>query len=189
MTNDEMRALFREELGGVVVLLKDEMREELGSFKSVVLEEVAHINQRIDQVDQRIDRVDQRIDQVQKSVLEVKGNVAMLDQKVDILEQKVSLLDQKVDVLEQKVSVLDQRVVILDQRVTQCTEVLDEATVKIAELQQSFYNLGNRMDTFQKEAKKDNQALIQQIVEVNRRLDAHIATPWDKAHPSPGTAA
>jgi chromosome segregation ATPase len=182
MTNDEMRALFREELGGVVVLLKDEMREELGSFKSVVLEEVAHINQRIDQVDQRID-------QVQKSVLEVKGNVAMLDQKVDILEQKVSLLDQKVDVLEQKVSVLDQRVVILDQRVTQCTEVLDEATVKIAELQQSFYNLGNRMDTFQKEAKKDNQALIQQIVEVNRRLDAHIATPWDKAHPSPGTAA
>src|SRR5579883_1912852 len=175
MTNDEMRALFREELGGVVVLLKDEMREELGSFKSVVLEEVAHINQRIDQVDQRIDQVDQRIDQVQKSVLEVKGNVAMLDQKVDILEQKVS--------------VLDQRVVILDQRVTQCTEVLDEATVKIAELQQSFYNLENKMDTFQKEAKKDNQALIQQIVEVNRRLDAHIATPWDKAHPNPGTAA
>jgi chromosome segregation ATPase len=175
MTNDEMRAMFREELGGVVVLLKDEMREELGSFKSVVLEEVAHINQ--------------RIDQVQKSVLEVKGNVAMLDQKVDILEQKVSLLDQKVDVLEQKVSVLDQRVVILDQRVTQCTDVLDEATVKIAEMQQSFCNLENKMDTFQKEAKKDNQALIQQIVEVNRRLDAHIATPWDKAHPSPGTAA
>ena|SRR5579885_1500050 len=161
MTNDEMRAMFREELGGVVVLLKDEMREEMGSFKSVVLEEVAHINQRIDQVDQRIDqvdqridRVDQRIDQVQKSVLEVKGNVAMLDQKVDILEQKVSLLDQKVDVLEQKVSVLDQRVVILDQRVTQCANVLDEVTVKIAEMQQSFYNLENKMDPFRKKRRR-----------------------------------
>jgi len=170
MTNDEMRAMFREELDGVVVLLKDEMREELGSLKSMVLEEVAHINQ-------RIDRVDQQTDQVQKSVLEVKGHVATLDQKVNILEQKVSLLDQKVGVLGQKVSVLDQRVVILDQRIAQCTDALDEAAVKIAEMQQSLYNLENKMDSFQKEAKKDNQALVQQIVEMKRRLDAHIATP------------
>lgn len=114
------------------------------------------------------DEMTQRMDQMQKNMLEVKGNVALLDQKVGILDHKV----------------------------TQCSEVLNETTIKIAEMQNGFYNLENKMDTFQIETKKEIQridaaiqALIQQVFDLNRRLNAHIATPWNKAHPDPNSAA
>jgi chromosome segregation ATPase len=109
-------------------------------------------------------RMIQRMDQMQKNILEIKGNVALLDNKVD-----------------------------------QFSLVLDETTTKIASIQNDLYNLENKLDTHinvtmqmkQHLQRIDTavQTLTQQVFEINRRLFAHIATPWDKAHPGPNSAA
>lgn len=170
MSNDELRVIFREEIGGALVGFKEEVRGEmtavLASFKGEMREEMAAVIQASEA------RMIQRIDQVQKNVLEVKGNVALLDQKLDKTANE-----------------LGQRIKEVDQKVDQCSDVLNDVTIKIAEMQTSFYSLENKVDMFQSETRKAHQALSQQISETNRRLDEHIATPWNKTHPEPGSAA
>lgn len=187
MTSDEMRTFFREEINTAFTVFRGEIHSAIQASEERIIQRVDQridvvqqdLNQRIDVVQQDLN---QRIDVVQQSVLEVKGNVALLDQKVDKLDHKVNVLDSKVGALERKVE--------------QVSEVLDEATVKIADMQQAMFNLENKVDTYHAAMKQDvlrtdatTQVLSQQVLDLNHRLTTHIATPWNKAHPDPNSAA
>src|SRR5260370_268678 len=175
MTNDELRTILREEIGGAFVGFREEMRDTLGVFRGEMREEMNAAIQASET------RMTQRIEQVQKNVLEVKGNVALLDQKVGTLDHKINAVDR--------------RVTVLDRKVDQFSDVLNETTVTIADMQQSLFNLENKVDTYHATVKQEIlridtaiQALVQQVFEMNRRLTTHIATPWNKAHPDPNSA-
>jgi chromosome segregation ATPase len=202
MTNDELRTILRDEIGGAFVGLKDEVRDTLGVFRSEMREEMrdtlgvfrSEVREEMstfkgemrEEMNTAIQagetRMTQHIDQVQKNVLEVKGNVALLDQKVDTLDHKINAVDR--------------RVTVLDRKVDQFSDVLNETTVTIADMQQSLFNLENKVDMYHATVKQEIlridtaiQALVQQVFEMNRRLTTHIATPWNKAHPDPNSAA
>lgn len=206
MTNEELRTILREEISGAFVgfrgemheemsAFRGEMREEIGAFKGEMREEmssfkgemrgemssfkdemreeihvaisasetrmVQHIDERLLPVNTRLDSIENRASGIQRNTLEIKGDLAVLGRKVD-----------------------------------QCTQVLDETTIKIADMQHSLFNLENKVDTYQTTIKQEIlridtaiQALVQQVFEMNRRLATHIATPWNKAHPDPNSAA
>lgn len=169
MTNDEFMVILREELVGLQGRVRDDVQEVLGVFKVEMREEMGafrtemrgEINTAVQASEARMT---QRMDQMQQNILEIKGNVALLDNKVD-----------------------------------QFSLVLDETTIKIASIQNDLYNLENKLDThinvtMQMKQHMQHidtavQTLIQQVFDINRRLFAHIATPWDKAHPGPNSAA
>lgn len=187
MTNDELIVILRGEFAGFQGRVRDDVQEALGVFKVEMREEInetlgsfkVEMRKEINTAVQASEaRITQRMDQMQKNILEIKGNVALLDNKIEKLEHKVDQLEHKVD---------------------QFSLVLDEATIKIASIQNDLYNLENKLDTHidvTMHMKQDIQridiavqSLIQQVLEVNRRLLVHMATPWDKAHPGPNPAA
>ncbi|MGH2508268.1 MAG: hypothetical protein ACRDHZ_12830 [Ktedonobacteraceae bacterium] len=202
MTNDELMVVLREELVGLQGRVREDVQEALGTFKVEMREEMRTFKvemreeMRTFKVEMREEmqsslstfrteirgeihatvqaselRMTQRMDQMQKNILEIKGNVALLDNKVEKLDHKVD----------------------------QFAFVLDETTIKIASMQNDLYNLENKLDThidMTTHMKKDIQridiavqSLVRQVFELDRRLLAHIATPWDKAHPGPNPAA
>ena len=169
----EEMSSFKGEMRGEMSSFKGEMRGEMSSFKDEMREEihvaisasetrmVQHIDERLLPVNTRLDSIENRASGIQRNTLEIKGDLAVLGRKVD-----------------------------------QCTQVLDETTIKIADMQHSLFNLENKVDTYQTTIKQEIlridtaiQALVQQVFEMNRRLATHIATPWNKAHPDPNSAA
>jgi uncharacterized coiled-coil DUF342 family protein len=180
MTNDEIRAIFREEMGTLKTELREEMgtlrielREEMGTLKTELREEMGTLKTELreemgtlrielrEEIHASETRMIRRVDGVQKNVIEIKGDLVVLGGKID-----------------------------------QCTQVLDEATVKIADMQESLFNLENKVDAYQAMHKQEIlridaaiSAVIQQVFELNRLLNAHIATPINKAHPGPDSAA
>jgi len=63
-------------------------------------------------------------------------------------------------------------------------------------MQQSMFNLENKVDTYHTSTKQGAvrsdaavQEFGQQVLDLNHRLTNHIATPWNKAHPDPNSAA
>jgi chromosome segregation ATPase len=181
----EMRTFFREELGTAFVVFRGEVQAAIQTAIQASEERMqAAIQASEERMQAAIQATNQHVDQVQQNVLELKGNVALLDQKVD-------RLDHKVNELEGRIGGLERRVDALDGKVGQMADVLDEVTVKFADMQQTMFNLENKVDTYHTTIKQDvtRADATVQVLDLNHRLTNHIATPWNKAHPDPNSAA
>ena len=224
MTNDEIRAMFREELGGVVVLVKDEivrsrdeMHEEMGSFKSVVLEEMGSFKSVVlEEVGSFKSEMREEMGSFKSEMREEMGSfksevreemgmaiLASEARMIDHMNERLLPVNNKLGMVEARAAAIQKHVIEIKgdlvnvgRKVDQCTQVLDETTMKVADMQQSLFNLENKVDTYQTNVKREIlridtalQALVQQLSDMNRHLSVHISTSAKQAHPDPGAAA
>jgi len=193
MANDEQNALR--------VMLREEVN-------AAVYASEQRLGERLDRVDGRLDRleaigvtVDARLDR-----LEATG--AIMGERLDRVDEKLDRVDARLDGLDARLGRVDTRLDGLDKRLSrvetvqkgmvvnlaQVASVLDEATIKINELQISQIALEQKLEENTGTLKRDIQKLtytVQSFMDnvtdsiggITLQLNLHKDTPIDQAHP------
>jgi DNA repair ATPase RecN len=179
MTNDEQNALR--------VMLREEVN-------AAVYASEQRLGERLDRVDARLDKLEaigvtvgERLDK-----LEVTG--AIVVERLDKLEVTGVTVGKKLDRLDERLSRVETVQKQMAVNLAQVASVLDEATIKINELQMSQIALEQKLEENTGTLKRDMQKLTytvhsfmdnvtDSIGSITLRLNMHKDTPIDEAHP------
>ncbi len=167
MTSEELaaiRTIMREETNTSEQRIRVLMREEVNA---AVYASEQRLGGRLDRMDERFAQVDERFSQ--------------MDQRLNGMDERL----HRTEVLQKQMAA----------NLAQLGFVLDEATVKINELQMGQIKLENKLQENTDMLKRDMQKLtyvvygfMDNITEtvggISRRLDTHINTPINQAHPN-----
>ncbi len=179
MTNDDqfaLRAMLREEVNAAVYASEQRLGE------------------RLDRVDARLDRVDARLDGLEATGATVGEQLNRLEATGAIVGERLDRVDEKLDRLDKRLSRVETVQKQMAVNLAQVASVLDEATIKINELQMSQIALEQKLEENTGTLKRDMQKLTytvhsfmdnvtDSIAGITLRLNMHKDTPIDEAHP------
>ncbi len=167
MTNEELaaiRTVIREETNASEQRVRALMREEINA---AVYASEQRLGERLDRVERH---VGERLDKFEERLGKLEATTASMDERL-----------HRVEVLQKQMAV----------NLAQSGSVLEEATIKINELQMSYIGLDQKVEgiikrdlqklTYTVRNLMDNVALV--LNDVSLRLNMHKDTPINEAHP------
>ena len=180
MTSEEqsaLRAMLREEVNAAVYASEQRTGERV---RALVREEVnAAVYASEQRTGERLDKIDERLSRVEQHLVRIDAHLDQVDARQDKFEATVTSMDERLH----RVEFLQTQ---MAGSLAQMGSVLNEATIKINELQMSFIALDQKVDGI----KRDIQKLIyradtaeEAISGLSLRLKMHRETPINEAHP------
>ena len=207
MTNDELRTILREELDGALVGFRGEINAAVSASETRVIQRMDEgllpIDGRLGNVEDRLGgmeghmaRMEVRMDDMESSMGGMETRMSRMEVHMDGTEGRLSGVESRTGAIQKHFREIKGDLAGVDKKLDQCTQVLDEAVTKITDAQQSLFNLENKVDahyaTIRREIIRIDtaiEALMRQMLDISRRLNAHITTSWNQAHPNPNATA
>jgi chromosome segregation ATPase len=183
MTSDELsalRALIREEINAATFASEVRLGERIDG-----------VGERVDQVEhrlgERIDGVDERLARVEERIGNLETTVGSMDERMGNLETTVASMGERLA----RVEFVQKQMGI---NLVQVTTILDEATVKINDIQRSQIALETKVEENTASIKRDIQKLnysvrsfmdnmIDAVSGITMQFSMHKDTPINDAHP------
>jgi chromosome segregation ATPase len=179
MKQDEqntLRAILREEVNAAVYASEQRLGERLDQMSG----QLTGVEGRLTRVEGRLTEVEDLMTGVEERLSGVEGRVSGLQEGQIGIEERLS----RAEVIQKQMAV----------NLGQLSMVLDEATVKINELQMSQIALEQKVEENTGTLKRDMQKLTytvrgfmdnvtDAIAGITVRLDMHKDTPINEAHP------
>ena len=163
-------------------------QDEQNALRAILREEVnaavyaseQRLGERLDQMTERLTGVEGRLTGVEERLTGVEGRLTGVEGRLTGVEERLS----RTEVIQKQMAV----------NLVKVSTVLDEATVKINELQMSQIALEQKVEENTGTLKRDMQKLTytvrgfmdnvtDAIAGITVRLDMHKDTPIDEAHP------
>lgn len=163
-------------------------QDEQNALRAILREEVnaavyaseQRVGERLDQVTERLSGVEGRLTGVEERLTGVEGRLTGVEGRLIGVEERLS----RAEVIQKQMAV----------NLVKVSTVLDEATIKINELQTSQIALEQKVEENTGSLKRDMQKLTytvrgftdnvtDAIANITVRLDMHKDTPIDEAHP------
>ena len=186
MKQDEqnaLRAMLREEVNAAVYASEQRLGERLDQ----VTERLTGFGERLSDVGEKLSGVDGRLTGVAERLSGVEGRVSGLQERLIGVEGRLTGVEERLS----RAEVIQKQMAV---NLVKVSTVLDEATIKINELQMSQMALEQKVEENTGTLKRDIQKLTytvrgfmdnvtDAIAGITVRLDMHKDTPIDEAHP------
>ncbi len=200
MTSDEqnaLRMLLREEVNTAVYASEQRLSEHLGRIE----ERLGHIEERQDRMEERQDRTEERQDRMEERQGRMEERQGRMEEGQDRTNERLDRIEEHQGRIEEHQGRTDERLdrfhfiqTQMAANLAKAATVLDEATIKISELQTSQFALENKLEENITGLRRDMQKLTYSVrsytdtvtdtvASIRMRLDMHKDTPIDEAHP------